>query len=391
MTAARHAQWEVSAGLAVTPFVLGGALVLPAPVLQLGGTFAPVVSLAGSILFPALQLVGSEVTTFRALNGSLQLPSLQLGGTFAVAVRALLGSLQLPSLQLGGTFAVAVRALLGSLALPALQLGGTFAPVVSLSGSLALPALQLGGTLAVGANPCCSWLRLAASTPNAGKYDVIANVRVPSNPTNQVVSGRRPTAATSANSLPICNWSGSNILAWPIVASNNSTTKFGFSVWVKPVNLGSRQRLLHCSSGTNADRIILDIVGGGVGLTFMNTGAANGRSWEKLSGLTVNVWQFVRVQFDGTQSGDSNIMRVFVNEIEITSPTITVQGTGAPMTALHAPSTSLTYLIGGGVFDQDAVIAPLLNGTLTGPNWNFYDETPSAAQAQAFMNFDKPT
>jgi hypothetical protein len=127
VTAARHAAWTFAAAPASPAVVLGGSLVLPAPVLQVAGTFAPLgalagalalpqltlvgsvvpaVSLVGSLVLPQLQLVGSEVTTFRALNGSLLLPQLQLAGTIAPAV-SIVGGLVLPQLQVSGSFTVA--------------------------------------------------------------------------------------------------------------------------------------------------------------------------------------------------------------------------------------------------------------------------------------------
>jgi hypothetical protein len=235
-----------------------------------------------------------------------------------------------------------------------------------------------------------SWLRLAASTINAGEYDTIANVLVPTNPTNQVDADRKPAAGTSANGLPVMTWDGTDVLVWPRVASNNSTTQWGLMLWIKPAaNISSRQRIMHCTIGTNSDRLNVDIVAGGLGIGFYNTGGSSGRAWEQFSCITPSVWQCIRVQFDGWLSGDDNVMQVFKNEVKITGPTFTDIGPHVDMTALNAGANG--YLLGGGVTDQDAVIAPLLDGVLTGPNWFVLNKSPTAAQGLALMNFEAPT
>jgi len=371
-------------GAAVPDVTLVGGLNLPS--LQLGGAFKPDAALAASALnLPSLQLGGAFTPTVAALSGTLVLPSLQVAGSLAPAA-AISGALVLPKAQLAGSLTPTVGTLAGALVLPSLQLGGTVAPTVAaLTGALVLPSLQLAGTLTVSTSPVGSWLRLAASTINAGKYDTIANVLVPGNPTNQAVAGRRPTAATSANGLPVCNWNGTNVLAWPVVASNNNTTVFGLHVWVKPTG-GGRQRLVHAYFSGAGPRVILDFVSGGVMIQATST-YPNGVQFEKTNCVTVNVWQSWMFLINTAGATNADKLKFWLNGTLIPVGTFYNMGTG-DLSVLAASSGS--YLLGGSQ-DIDTANSNLVSGTLTGPNWHFFNAVPTQSAMDAIRLFEVPT
>ncbi len=233
-----------------------------------------------------------------------------------------------------------------------------------------------------------AWLRLAQGTTSAGKYTVIPDV-LANNPAVQPDTDRQPTAASSANGLPVATWNGANIFTWPAAANNASTAKWGFMVWVKTVsNIGARQRIFHTPAGSNTKRQTFDIVSGGIATNIYQTDG-NGRDWSKTSGITASAWQCIRFAFDGSAVLDDDKIQVFVNEAKVTGASIGTQGTLPTMTALQAAGG--TNLLGAGPNDVDSPGAPLLNGVQTGPNWFVFNDSLLAADAVRLMNFEAPT
>lgn len=234
-----------------------------------------------------------------------------------------------------------------------------------------------------------AWLRLAATTSVSGKWTNIIDVLNPANPVVQSTAGRQPSVVTSVNGLPLISWSGANVMPWTITAANNSTAAWGFCCWIKPTaNIVTRQRLFKADFPGASSKVQIDIASSRVEINWSKDGT-NGRNQLTVGGVIANTQQFFRVQFDGSASAvDANTMKVFINEIEQTGSTYGAIGTGPVMTALN--STSGFYTIGARE-DQDAPTAPLLNGFLTGPNYQVFNSVLTAQEGLNVMNFEVPT
>jgi hypothetical protein len=372
-------------GAAAPEAGLAGGLVLPA--IDLAGSFEPVASLAASALaLPSLQVAGAFAPTVGVLGGALALPSLQVAGSVTPAA-ALSGSLALPSLQLAGAVTPAF-ALAGALVLPKLQLAGTLAPspVVLAASTLTLPSLQLAGSFTVSTSSVGSWLRLAASTPTAGRYDTVANVLVPSNPAVQTVAGRRPSVAASANGLPCASYDGSDYWLLPIVASNNNPAVFGLHVYVKLTNTGARQRLVHAFFGAAGPRVIFDVVGNGILIQACSV-YPNGMQYEKTNFLTVGVWTSLLFMINANGAANTDKLWVKKDGVLQTGGTFYLQGTG-DMSVLA--TTTGSYQLGASS-ESDTPGSPMVAGTLTGPNWHLYNALPTVAATEAVRLFEVPT
>jgi hypothetical protein len=245
-----------------------------------------------------------------------------------------------------------------------------------------------GGFFPTQVSAVSAWLRLAASTPVGGEYTVIVDV-LNSNPTVQAGSARWPAAATSANGLPVATWDGTDVLTWPLAASNSATQKWGLQLWFKPpANISTRQRILHIGFADAFPKVQVDVVNNGISVQWSRDGT-NGRQWTITSGVTASVWQCLRLAFDGTQATDATIMRHFINEVDLTASGSFVDvGTGGAMTSLSNPGGLI--LLGGGS-NSDTPAVPLLAGFQTGPNWLIMNNTITTAQGAALMAFEAPT
>jgi hypothetical protein len=372
------------AGEFSTAVELDGALALPS--LQLEGSIAPSVELSATLALPSLQLAGAESADV-SLVGTLPLPSLQLSGSVTPVVGSLSGALSLPALQLAGSITPVVGTLAGALTLPSAQLAGSLTPTVgTLAGALVLPSLQLTGALTVATSPVGSWLRLAASTINAGHYDTVANVLVPGNPTNQTVAGRRPTATTSANGLPCASYDGGDYWLLPIVASNNDPAVFGLHLWIKLTNTGARQRLVAAFFGSAGPRVLFDIVGGGILIQAASV-YPNGMQYEKTNFLTVGVWTSLLFMVNANGATNADKFWVKKDGVLVTGGTFYFQGTG-DMSVLATSSGS--YQLGASS-ESDTPGSAMFAGTLTGPNWHFFNVLPSVEAQDAIRLLEVPT
>ena len=234
-----------------------------------------------------------------------------------------------------------------------------------------------------------AWLRLSVSTINSGEYDTVVDV-LNSNPTSQADTDRKPAAATSANGLPVMTFDGSDMLVWPLIAANNSTTKIGWAFWYKPASTsGVVQEMItifNGSGGASAKKLQLyqfsSQIFGEAYISGSDGRAANTPSSTVASGT----WVWVRLDYDSSRGGDDNL-RLYING---SLPSITYGNLGVGGTLTTLPAATGNALIGS-LIDSDAGSAPLLNGAQIGPNIFTLNANLTAAEETALMNFEKPT
>lgn len=249
---------------------------------------------------------------------------------------------------------------------------------------------RIGGFYPTQVSAISSWLRLAASTPNAGEYDAVVDV-LNSNPTAQTDADRKPAASTSANGLPTMLFDGSDMLTWPQQAAgtgNNGTTKWGMFFTFKPTsNLVTRQRVLSQTFAVSAPKVTVDIVGGALEVNFFRT-SVDGRAMSITSGVTASAWNSAYVLFDGSQSAtDALAMQLYINGVQQVV-SFANQGAGGAMTTLQSVSGAILI---GASSDSDTPSAPLLVGCELGPNMMFMTDNLSATQIAALHAFERPT
>ena len=237
-----------------------------------------------------------------------------------------------------------------------------------------------------------AWLRLAASTPNAGEYDAIVDT-LASNPTNQADTDRKPAASTAANGLPIATWDATDILVWPLASNNNQTTKFGIACWVNFASVASTNMLYARFNGANGStqRVIeTGVKATGVMFTdvWISTAGGTGRTINSAaSTVSASAWHHFYMAYDSSLGGDGNVMH-FLDGAAVTLGSPANIGAGGTIGVLQA-ATGNAFL--GAQSDSDTPAAPLSNGTLTGPNFFILNDTLTLAELAALMNFEKPT
>lgn len=270
--------------------------------------------------------------------------------------------------------------------------GGTYNRIRSrylVYGMSIVDLLALLGNLLTANYTISAWLRLAQATTSGGKYTVIPDM-LSSNAVSQPDTDRQPTVATSANGFPIITWTTAHdVLPWALSASNNATAAWGLGLWIKPTaNIATRQRVLYAGFPGSANKVMLDIAAGHLECNWYRT-AVDGRG-QVSSAITGNVWQFVRLQFNGAGVADIDKMKIFVNEIELASSYADI-GAGGVMNALNAPPNGSSFYTIGAREDQDAPTTGLATGALVGPNIFVMNNPMTAPQGVNLMNLEKPT
>jgi hypothetical protein len=234
-----------------------------------------------------------------------------------------------------------------------------------------------------------AWLRLAASTPTPDEYDSVTDV-LNVNPAAQTDDTRRPAADASANALPIMVFDGSDMLVWPVAASNHATGKWEILLWLKPSNVASTQRVFACdtASGASLNRIRVSLNNtGGIDVTVFITNA-DGRTFSTpASVLTAGAWTFIRIAYDAVGATEADQLRVFIGGA---SQAMTGANLGAGGT-IGALRTATGNNIIGAANDSDTPVTPLLNASQIGPNVFVTNAALTTAQATALQAFERPT
>ena len=234
-----------------------------------------------------------------------------------------------------------------------------------------------------------AWLRLSASTISSGEYDTVVDV-LNSNPTSQADTDRKPAATTAANGLPVMQFDGSDVLAWPLIAANNSTTKIGWAFWYNPASVAAVTQELLCvfdgTGGASARKLLFYQFGSAINAAaYIN--ATDGRNGATASSVVaVGTWVWMRLAYDSSLGGDTNL-KIYLNG---SSQSLTYSNVGAGGTLTTLPSVTGNALIGS-LANTDAGSGPLLNGALIGPNVFVLNADLTAAEEASLMNFEKPT
>ena len=207
------------------------------------------------------------------------------------------------------------------------------------------------------------WASLPASTPSSGKWATWKELRT-GNHIVQPDTDRQPAAGNAANGVPIATFNGSNVLTYPITAANNSTRFWALIMRVKPTaNLSTRQRILHIGFSAASPKVIVDLVSNTLEVTFYNS-TTTGKQLVCAAALTANVYQSMRVQWNGDGANDAAKAKAFVNGVD-QGGTITDVGSPGTMTDLTAPSVGNTILIGASN-DSDTPSTALQSGFVIG-------------------------
>lgn len=262
----------------------------------------------------------------------------------------------------------------------------------SAAGSQAFSPVDSG---AIGA-----WLRLAASTPVSSEYQTIVDV-LNSNPAAQTDADRKTAAGTSANGLPIATFDGSDVIPWPIAASNFNANKFGLSFWFRPGSITTTQSLyaIYNSAASLRSVYLFQVTSGQLGVQFFIGNNTDGRQFNTGNGvLTAGVYNYVRLQFDSSKTAEADTdgatedakVRLFTGTSSETARALTGSNIGAGGTLSTLRTATGSALIGG-LTDADAPTTPLVNNTVMGPNFFVWRDTPTAVAAGLVMGFEVPT
>lgn len=236
---------------------------------------------------------------------------------------------------------------------------------------------QLGAKLS-------AWLRLAASTPNAGEYDVVVDV-LNSNPTSQTDADRKPAASTAANGLPVADWDGTDVLVWPVHASNNQVDNTGFALWMKLTGVAAANvSIVELAGGTSATKLSMQVENAKARATAYISGN-NGRTLTSTGNVfSAGVWAFYRLAYVSSIGGDL-CLKLYVNEVAVTG---SYTNTGAGGTLGVLPTVTGNVLLGGQSNSDTPFFSPI--GSF-GPNIYCIAGDLTAAEGAALMAFDRPT
>lgn len=236
-----------------------------------------------------------------------------------------------------------------------------------------------------------AWLRLAASTAVAGEYATVVDV-LNSNPTSQTDAARKPAAATAANGLPVMTYDATDMLVWPVAASNNSTTKWGIAFWFKPSASASTQHFFSGyddAGGASAKRIqFFEQATSAIAASIYISGSNGRKGLTSNNVLTNGTWAFVTLLYNSSGATEDDKLKIFVNCVNLGPLTFSNVGIGGTLGDMV--SITGNYIIGARN-DSGAPTQPLANNSQIGPNIYVFDAIPSTAELTALMNFEIPT
>jgi hypothetical protein len=235
-----------------------------------------------------------------------------------------------------------------------------------------------------------TWLRLAASSQSGGQWTSITDV-LNNNPAT-FNAARRTNVGASANGLPIQAFitARPSAMAWPLIAANNQTTRWGLGFWFRPTTVagGNQTIMLASPAVTNGSSSPgkFNLYKSGVTLAFIVTTAASGSRQLSASVLAANTWIWQRWSWDSSRSGDDRF-RLYVNGANVSGAgSYTDLGSGASFpTNLNAPTGNII----AGHFGDDSTGSGL-DGDFA-PNIYTFSEDLTTAEDVALMNFEAPT
>jgi len=244
-----------------------------------------------------------------------------------------------------------------------------------------------------------AWLRVARGTITGSGYSSIPDMLDGANPAVQATDARRPTAATSANGLPILACAA-QLLALPITAARNGTTQIGFGAWVKQT--GGTFPVLWTmdsagSAGASARKILTQDGSSpsNLAIVVFNAASTASRSGTINGVLTSNTWKFVTFELNlGTGGAEATRAVITVNTAVQALTFADSTGTpGSMPTSMPAPTGNIglfaqSFTTGGNGFTGNI-----------GPNiYMFGSAMPGATEGlltpaarTALMNFEAPT
>lgn len=246
------------------------------------------------------------------------------------------------------------------------------------------------------------WYRLAISTPVSSEYPSVTEA-FGGSAIAQTDADRKPVAATSANSLPVATFDGTDVWLQTLETGNNGTAKWWTALRVKPADFGGSQALHYImgagASGlasSNRTRLFLNSATGVPVFDILTSAAAiNGRRYTAGTALTAAVWNHLYVQWDNTRTAECDTdgltedakLRLFLGNTAL-ALTASDMGTGGTPSALLSATGSAII---GGSNDSDTPVAPLRNGGQLGPNWFFGSEPLTALELALLNAFEVPT
>lgn len=239
-----------------------------------------------------------------------------------------------------------------------------------------------------------AWYRMSASTAVAGEWETIVDVLGGSSLV-QTSALRKLATGLSANGYPIGTYDGSDCMRMPLGANNFNASKFGVAWWQKPAGAGSQYRFNIYNNDAAARVLTLRQFNATIVVDIYIATNVDGRAYTTANVLTAGVWDYVRLQIDMTKTNEFDAtgvdtdakVRLLVGEVGIALTASNI-GLGGTLTTLRSPTGAAIF---GALQDADAPTAPVANGTLHGPNTFVFTNTPTAAGAQALMNFEGPT
>lgn len=248
------------------------------------------------------------------------------------------------------------------------------------------------------ASVCAAWYRLAASTPNAGEWDSIVDMKGGS-PIVQSDTDRRLAVATSGNGLPIGIYDGTDVMRMPIGGNNFSTSKFGLMLALNlPVT--TTQYMFSMLAGSAGVHVLTWVVTSGKLQLIIYIGSnANGRIYETPNtAMSAGTYKTPRLQIDMTKSAeydtngttDDAKVRMFVDEVP-QALTAANEGAGGSLTTLRTPTGGTPAALFGAAADSDTPSGAVENGAIHGPNTYVMLVTPTVAQGAGLLGYDRPT
>ncbi len=241
------------------------------------------------------------------------------------------------------------------------------------------------------------WYRLAASTPVSSEYETVEEV-LGGTDISQTDADRKPAAATSANSLPVATFDGTDVWLQTLESGNNATAKWWMAFRIKPADFGASQQVYAAmtAAGASVQRMRMNLSNTtGVPTISIFTSGFNGRVYTAGTALTAAAWNHLYVQWDNTKTAECDTdgatsdakLRLFLGTTAL-ALTAANEGTGGTPAALLSATGTVTLCAAN---DADSPVSPLRNGGQVGPNWFFGDEPLTAAQLALIVGFEAPT
>lgn len=200
----------------------------------------------------------------------------------------------------------------------------------------------------------------------------------------QATAARKPVLGTTSNGLAKLTCTD-DCLVLPISAGFNNAAWFGIAMWIRPANVTTSSDIFNVTTAAGASinklsfRQTTDDL---VDFLWAADGSAN-RSGRTLTGkavLAANVWVFVSMEFDGSQTLESDKNRFKLNGTPVPAPNAVAYSDGVPTVGAPGPSVLNTPTGNALLFARTTVPANPFIGDV-GPDIFFYDPRTITAQS----------